>query len=86
MTFAIQLLRSRDVKNYINFNKTVPQGNTSANVSIKADSTNYLVLAMPSWNTTLWITNKTASGFTGNFGTAAPASAKIDYFVIENGN
>lgn len=82
MTFEIQLLKQRDIKNFINYNKNVPQGNTSVTVTVNKEDTNYMVLAMPSWNTSLWITSKTAASFVGNFGTAAPAGAKIDYLVI----
>lgn len=42
--------------------------------SCEESDTSYQIVATPSWNTTVWITNKTTTGFTLNFGTAAPAS------------
>lgn len=68
----------------IKFNISVPQGLTSAAIPVKQPDTNYTILAMPSWNTTLWITAKSTSQFTGNFGTGAPANAKIDYMIIRD--
>ena len=82
MTFQLELMRQKDVKNFINYNKTVPEGLTSATITVNNNDTNYMVLATPSWETTVWITNKTNTNFKGNFGTAAPAGAKIDYIVI----
>jgi hypothetical protein len=44
---------------------------------------NYAVLAAPSWNTTVWVTAKATTGFTLNFGTAAPGGGGfVDYSVI----
>lgn len=34
--------------------------------------TNYGVLITPTWDTTLYVTNKATTGFTANFGTGAP--------------
>lgn len=42
----------------------------------------YAVLCTPNWNTTCWATGKTATGFTLNFGTAAPGGATVDWIVI----
>ncbi len=39
----------------------------------------YGVCVTPSWGTTTWVTAKTATGFTINLGTAAPANATVDY-------
>jgi hypothetical protein len=39
----------------------------------------YSVSVTPSWGTTAYVTNKTAIGFTINFGTAAPAGATVDW-------
>ena len=44
----------------------------------RADA-NFGVTVAPNWNTPYWITNKTASGFTVNFGVFAPANATIDW-------
>lgn len=42
----------------------------------------YGVLATPNWSTTCYVTTKAVTGFTINFGTAAPASATVDYIVF----
>lgn len=42
----------------------------------------YGVLVTPSWLTTWRVTAKALTGFTVDFGTAAPANATIDYAVI----
>ncbi|RLI31520.1 hypothetical protein DRO56_05085 [Candidatus Bathyarchaeota archaeon] len=44
--------------------------------------TSYGVLIIPSWNTKVWVTNKTTSGFRANF-EAAPGGegGTVDYFV-----
>lgn len=36
------------------------------------DDANYQIVATPSWNTTVWVTSKSTTGFTLNFGTSAP--------------
>jgi len=41
--------------------------------------TNYGVDVTPSWNTPVWISSKTNTGFTINFGVFAPASATLDW-------
>lgn len=41
--------------------------------------TAYGVAACPNWGTTVWVTSKATTGFTLNFGTAAPASASVDF-------
>lgn len=43
---------------------------------------NYAVLCTPNYSTTCYVTNKTTSGFTLNFGTAAPASASVSWMAI----
>jgi hypothetical protein len=42
----------------------------------------YAVNCTPSYDTTCFATNKTTTGFILNFGTAAPASAAVDWFVV----
>lgn len=62
----------------------VSEGSTSINITlpVSEEDTNYGVLVTPYWNTSVWITNKTTSGFTVNFGTAAPTGGSyIDWFV-----
>lgn len=43
---------------------------------------NYAVFCTPDWNTTCFVTNKTTTGFTLNFGTTAPAGQLVDWLVI----
>jgi hypothetical protein len=44
---------------------------------------NYAVQCTPSYNTTCYITGKSTTGFTINFGTAAPdANQTVDWFVV----
>lgn len=59
---------------------SVPATNTTlAVVFINPEATlKYGVIAIPNWNTTVWVTAKTASGCTLNFGAAAPANAFVD--------
>ena len=42
---------------------------------------NYAVSATPNWGTTVFVTNKLATGFTLNFGTAAPAAQTVDWSI-----
>ena len=42
---------------------------------------NYAVFCTPDWNTTCFVTNKTTTGFTLNYGTSAPSSQLVDWFV-----
>lgn len=44
--------------------------------------TSYNIQVTPSWSTTCWVTAKARGGFTINFGTAAPASATVDWFLV----
>jgi len=46
--------------------------------------TTYGIVATPSWNTTVYPTNRTTTGFTLNFGTAAPANATVDYVTFRS--
>ena len=43
--------------------------------------TNYTVLVEVSWNTTVWISNKTTGGFRINFGTAVPSGGRVVNWV-----
>ena len=63
-------------------NVAVTQGATSVAVSMNEVDTTYTISVSPSWNTSWWITNKTTTGFTVNFGTAAPSGATIDAMAI----
>ena len=47
------------------------------------DDNNYSVVANASWDTSVFVTNKTANGFTLNFGTAAPtANEVVDWLIF----
>jgi hypothetical protein len=39
---------------------------------------NYGVVVTPSWNTAVWVTAKSATGFTVNFSVAVPVGGSID--------
>jgi hypothetical protein len=43
---------------------------------------NYAVIVMPNWDASAWMTNKTTTGFTIHFGTAVPANATVDWFIV----
>lgn len=55
---------------------TAPAGATSVAVVDYDFDNNYTVFAEVSWNTTVFITNKTSAGFTINFGTAVPSGGR----------
>jgi hypothetical protein len=55
----------------------------AANVPEQTDA-NYGVQATPNWNTAVWITSKTKTGYTVNFGTMAPANAVIDCLTFRS--
>lgn len=46
--------------------------------------TNFGVVATPNWGTTVWVTNKSTTGCTVNFGTAAPANATVDLITFRS--
>ena len=48
------------------------------------DDANYGVVAVPNWGTTVFVTGKTTSQFVINFGTAAPASATVDWLTFRS--
>ena len=73
------------VQNYIKGNNVaVAAGATSLAVTLSSTlpSTNYAVYVTPQWNTSYWITGKTTTGFTINFGTAAPTGGSALDWVI----
>ena len=65
-------------------NVAVAAGATSLAVSLPLTlpNTNYAVYVTPQWNTSVWVTNKTTTGFTINFGTAAPTGGSYVDWVI----
>jgi hypothetical protein len=63
----------------------VNAGATSVNVSFapQQPDNNYGIFVSPTWNTTCYITSKTTTGFTVNFGTAAPTEGGyIEWFML----
>jgi len=73
------------VVNYFKGNNVaVAAGATSLAVtlSLTLPTTNYAVYVTPQWNTSVWITGKTTTGFTINFGTAAPTGGSALDWVI----
>lgn len=62
----------------INF--TVTAGGTSITIGgLTQSDTLYFVTVIPSWNTTYWITGKTKTNFTINFGTAPTVESLMDW-------
>jgi hypothetical protein len=66
------------------FNKSVPEGLTSAKVPFAEaqPDTNYMISATFSWLTAYKITAKTVNDFTVELSQAAPANAKVDYVIL----
>lgn len=62
-------------------NVSVTQGATTKVINLSMQDGNFAVSVSPNWNTSYWITSKSYAGFTVNFGTAAPASATIDWML-----
>jgi len=65
-------------------NVAVAAGATSLAVTLSVilPNTNYAVYVTPQWNTSVWIIGKTTTGFTINFGTAAPTGGSYVDWVI----
>jgi len=76
------------LQNYLKGNNvSVAAGATSLAVTLPVTlppsiGTNYAVYVTPQWNTSVWITGKTTTGFTINFGTAAPTGGSYVDWVI----
>jgi len=64
-------------------NATVATSLTTLNVifSIAESNAFYVVNVAPQWNTSWWITSKTATGFTINFGTAPTSGSAVDWSI-----
>ena len=58
---------------------TAGTGSVNVTLSTHEPDTKYQIHIEPSWNTTWWITAKTVTGFTVNFGTASPAGASFSW-------
>lgn len=78
------LLNSGVLTRLIATGVTVPITSASVVVTLAVaqPDTNYQVVVDTDWATTTWITAKTKSAFTINFGTAAPGSQKLSYTVL----
>jgi hypothetical protein len=65
-------------------NISVPNaaGSVVVTLTIAEPDTNYAVVIETNWGTTHFITAKLKTGFTANFGTAAPASATMSWMII----
>jgi hypothetical protein len=76
------------IENSVGFQKginvSVPAGATFINITlpIAEPDTNYGVVVTPQWNTTVWVTNKTTTGFRINFGTAPTVASALDWFLF----
>lgn len=55
---------------------------TAADESGHEADADYDVFVSPSWATTVHVTSKSTSGFTINFGTAAPAGGKVSWLLV----
>ncbi len=66
--------------------QAVSNGATSVAVTFpRAEpDTAYGVNATPNWGTTVWVSSKTKTGCTINFGTAAGASATVDISIFRS--
>jgi hypothetical protein len=65
------------------FNQSVPAGTGQTNVTFPSaqPDTNYHAVVTPSWNTTVYVTDKSTTGFTINYGTAPASAGSIDITV-----
>ena len=71
--------------NLSGINHLVPAGSTYIDIVFPEPYTAvYGVCVIPQWNTTVWVTNKTNTGFRVNFGTPPLSDSYIDWFVYEN--
>lgn len=62
----------------------VAAGLTTMVVATSIDRLPAYVMATPSWGTTVWVTGISTTGFTLNFGTAAPGGGgTVSWFVIQ---
>jgi len=78
-------ITSANLQNFFKGNNiAVAAGATSLAVTLSTalPSTNYAVYVTPQWNTSVWVTGKSTTGFTINFGTAAPTGGSYVDWVI----
>ncbi len=68
----------------ISKSETVAPAATTLAIVVDLDRLPYQVFATPSWGTTVFVTAKTVTGFTINFGTAAPGGGgDLDWWVLQ---
>jgi len=65
-------------------NVSVPSGSSSLDISLPVEEPDaeYGVVVTPHWDTTVWVTNKTTTGFTVNFGTAPSSDSSLDWLLF----
>ncbi len=61
---------------------TLAAANQNIPLNFAERDTAYGVNVTPNWGTTVYVTAKTTTQFTVNFGTVAPANATIDWHVF----
>jgi len=66
------------VTNKSNYTSSTINGSDLSNLELDS---NYKVQITPSWDTTTYVTSKTRSGFTINFGTAPSGDKNVDWFI-----
>jgi len=82
---GIPTIQGASIQNYLKGNNVaVAAGATSLAVTLPVTlpTTSYAVYVTPQWNTSVWVTGKTTTGFTINFGTAAPTGGSYVDWVI----
>ncbi|MBI4100831.1 hypothetical protein HY439_03805 [Candidatus Microgenomates bacterium] len=82
LTLEGKVLGSKDLRG---INVTIPSGSSQLRITLeeKRESPNFAVSVSPSWNTTIWITEKKEDGFTINFGAPANEDASLDWIIID---
>jgi hypothetical protein len=65
-------------------NIPIPTGSSYIDITLPVPEpdTNYGVIVTPQWNTTVWISNKTTTGFRVNFSIAPSQASYIDWLVF----
>ena len=61
---------------------TITETSVAVTFLVNESDTNYLIVATPNWSTTCYVTLFAVTGFTINFGTAAPAGAGVGWIII----
>jgi len=82
--FVATIINSGLLTRQLATNVAVPitAGSVVVSFAIAQQDTSFMVTLEVSWNTTTWLTAKTKTGFTVNFGTAAPASATFSWAIL----